>query len=161
VANPGDRIGDVRVLWPLHRLGSSGSGLRYERQCLHTLDCHDRCSLRMEVVVVSGHNNVPVLRPLHRLGGHVHVLWNHTPDSEASIFNVVLGSSFTSQAYGPFNGWQAQHLAVGSDNLARMLWDNTSTKQASVFTVASDGSVTSSAYGPISGWQAIAIAQGP
>ena len=40
-----------------------------------------------------------------------HILWNHTPDGEASLWNI--GSSVTHQEYGPFPGWTAVAVSAG------------------------------------------------
>lgn len=83
--------------------------------------------------------------------GNVHLLWNHTANNEASIFNIVLGTSFTSQAYGPYANWQATQIAVDGNNNTRLLWTDTSHYEASLWNITNAGAQTNETFGPYSG----------
>lgn len=94
--------------------------------------------------------------------GHVHLLWNQTSDNEISIFNIILGSSFTAQACDHFAGWDGQQVAQDATNNTWVLWVSTpAADKAVVWKMSSSGALTSNTFGPYVGWQPQNLTVGP
>jgi hypothetical protein len=64
--------------------------------------------------------------------------------------------------YGPYEGWIATDLSVGSDNLVRILWTNGNDGRVVVWSVDADGNLSNdqNIYGPYPGYTAVAIGCG-
>ena len=94
--------------------------------------------------------------------GISYILWNKE-DGTLSLWWVGADNTFQkSMDYGPFEGWFATDLSVGSDNLVRILWTNIGDGRAVVWSVDANGVASNNTnfYGPYPGYTAVALACG-
>ncbi len=97
--------------------------------------------------------------------GKTRVLWNNTSGRVALWDYDIATTTGTGQLvdheYGPYPGWSATAISVGTDNTTHILWNNTSGRVAlwNYDTVTSQ--FVDNEYGPYPGWKATAVADGP
>ena len=85
------------------------------------------------------------------------LLWNKT-DGTACGYRIASDGSLALQTFGPFAGFAARALSVGSDDGAHLLWDKTDGTTSLWNVDFATGGYTHAEYGLFSGWSAMAIA---
>ena len=80
------------------------------------------------------------------------LLWERA-DGAIALWTVDSRGSLTANpTFGPYAGWKAVKIAVGSDGMTRVLWKH-QTGMVTVWTVDRSGAIVSHpAYGPFAGW---------
>jgi hypothetical protein len=89
-----------------------------------------------------------------------HELWRNT-NGTASVWTINTDGTYTSQLYGPYDGWTPQQIAQGPDNTVRLLWTN-SDGRATLWNLSdTNPASTAAVYGPFPGWKTTALTVGP
>lgn len=86
------------------------------------------------------------------------LLWERTDGAIALWRLDSAGALIANPTFGPFSGWRATKIAVGSDGRTRIVWRH-ETGMITVWTVDHAGAIVSHpAYGPFPGWTPSAVA---
>ena len=87
-----------------------------------------------------------------------HILWTNTSGA-VSLWNMATDHSYTHAEYGPFAGWTADSVSVGSDGKTHILWNHSADGEVSLWDIIG-GSYSYTLYGPFAGWTAVSVAAG-
>ncbi len=90
------------------------------------------------------------------------LLWNHSPDGQASLWAVNADGTFASVQYGPFSGWTAKATAAAPDGTNWLLWTHQPDNQVSLWhvTALTPSGYTATQYGPYAGYTAVSLSVG-
>ena len=112
---PGERHGPVsRAAFPT--VSTSSWRRTASTFCGRTSRGRFRCGTSRPIIPTRTRNTVPsqVGPRLVSVGsdGKAHILWNHSPDGQVSLWDIT-GGSYAYTLYGPFAGWSAVSVATG------------------------------------------------